>query len=227
MEKPRQERAVRTRETILRAAAAVFDEYGYSGSSITRIMDRAGTTQGALYFHFKGKEDLARAVINEQAAELTLPQDPAGLDQLVEVTMYLATEMQRNVLFRAGVTLAVEQGELGLRDFSVYQMWIGQFRQELAVAAANGELLPAVDTTAAAETLVAAYTGSQVMSQLFSKRADLPMRIARLWRFLLPGIAVPQIAARLINSLEPAQPTDADQATPETADSDQVAGIGA
>jgi AcrR family transcriptional regulator len=48
----KQERAVQTRESLLRAAAEVFDEYGYSGASINRILKRAGLTAGALYFHF-------------------------------------------------------------------------------------------------------------------------------------------------------------------------------
>ncbi|MER7195892.1 TetR family transcriptional regulator [Streptomyces flaveolus] len=47
MAEPKQERATRTRELILRAAAEVFDESGYSGAGISKIMNRAGVTQGA------------------------------------------------------------------------------------------------------------------------------------------------------------------------------------
>ncbi|MGJ3560236.1 TetR family transcriptional regulator [Streptomyces sp. INA 01156] len=38
----RQERAIRTRRTILDAAAAVFDERGYTSATIGEILDRAG-----------------------------------------------------------------------------------------------------------------------------------------------------------------------------------------
>lgn len=74
MAKSRQERAVRTREALLRAAAEVFDTAGYSGASINKILERAGLTAGAMYFHFKNKEALARAVIMEQAADLEFPR---------------------------------------------------------------------------------------------------------------------------------------------------------
>ncbi|MFD0570557.1 TetR family transcriptional regulator [Kitasatospora gansuensis] len=47
MAEPKQERAVKTRAIILRAAAEVFDEFGFSGASISKIMKRAGMTQGA------------------------------------------------------------------------------------------------------------------------------------------------------------------------------------
>ncbi|MFE7564855.1 TetR family transcriptional regulator, partial [Kitasatospora sp. NPDC057500] len=131
---------MRTRESILRAAAQVFDEYGFSGSSVSKIINRAGTTQGAMYFHFKSKEDLARAVIDEQTSDLDLPQRPEGLHQLIRTSLYLADELRGNVLLRAGVTLAVEQGQLGLRDLSPYEMWADRFRAELEAARRAGEL---------------------------------------------------------------------------------------
>nr|WP_031051493.1 ScbR family autoregulator-binding transcription factor [Streptomyces ochraceiscleroticus] len=199
MARVRQDRAIRTRGVILRAAAQVFDEYGLAGSSISKIMTRAGTTQGAMYFHFKSKENLARAVINEQAADLSLPERPEGLAQLIGLTFFLAREMQSNVLFRAGVTLAVEQGQVGLRDFSPYDMWADLFRGELEAARSKGELQDDVDVAEVAQLLVAAYTGSQVMSNLLTgpDRADLPERIGRMWRYVLPGIAQPDRLAEL------------------------------
>ncbi|MFE7563244.1 TetR/AcrR family transcriptional regulator, partial [Kitasatospora sp. NPDC057500] len=48
-----------------------------------------------------------------------------------------------------------------------------------------------------AQVLVAACTGSQVMSHLRTGRADLPERIVRLWWFLLPGIAPAPVAGEL------------------------------
>ncbi|MFC5665088.1 ScbR family autoregulator-binding transcription factor [Kitasatospora misakiensis] len=197
MARAKQERAVRTRETILRAAAQIFDEYGFSGSSVSKIINQAGTTQGAMYFHFKSKEDLARAVMNEQASDLDLPERPAGLRQLIDLNLYLADELQGNVLLRAGVTLAVEQGQLGLRDFSPYEMWAEQFRAELEAARRAGELLDDVAIEELSQVLVAAYTGSQIMSHLRTGRADLPERIAQLWWFLLPGMATAPVVAEL------------------------------
>ncbi|MFI6848334.1 TetR/AcrR family transcriptional regulator [Kitasatospora sp. NBC_00085] len=197
MARAQQDRAVRTRETILRAAAHVFDEFGFNGSSVSRIIARAGTTQGAMYFHFRSKEELAKAVIDEQASDLELPTEATGLGQLVALNLYLADELKANVLLRAGVTLAVEQGQLGLREFGPYEMWADQFRAELEAARQAGELLPGVDVAEVAQLLVAAYTGSQIMSHLRSDRADLPERIVRLWWYLLPGIATAPTVASL------------------------------
>ncbi|MEV8536825.1 ScbR family autoregulator-binding transcription factor [Streptomyces sp. NPDC051211] len=193
----KQERALRTRQALLRAAAEVFDEHGFSGASINKILERAGVTAGAVYFHFKSKEGLARAVILEQAGDLHFPAGQGGLGHLVDMTQYLAVEMQHNVLLRAGVKLAVEQGESGLQEFTIYEWWIDRFRQELTVARERGQLLPDVDEEEFARVLVGAYTGTQVMSRISAGHADLPERIAVMWRYLLPGIATPEARAEL------------------------------
>ncbi|MFF3419763.1 ScbR family autoregulator-binding transcription factor [Streptomyces sp. NPDC002698] len=196
-----QERAIRTRETLVRAAAEVFDEVGYSGASINKILDRAGATTGAMYFHFKSKEELARAVILEQAADLRMPEGGGGLQQLLDMTAYLAVEMQSNILFRAGVRLAVEQGATELQDYAIYEWWADQFRQELERARAMGQILPHVQEAEFARLLVGAYTGTQIMSQISTNRADLPERIASMWRCLLPALAPAEVIAELDLSL--------------------------
>ncbi|GGV78599.1 gamma-butyrolactone-binding protein [Streptomyces griseoloalbus] len=182
---------------MLRAAAEVFDESGYLGASITKILERAGVTAGAVYFHFRSKEGLARAVILEQAADLQFPEGEGGLQQLLDMTGYLAVEMQRNTLLRAGVRLAVEQGVVGKQEYSIYEWWADRFHQELVVARQKDQLLDGVDEAAFAQLLVAAYTGTQVMSQLSTGRADLPRRIADMWRCLLPALAPASVISGL------------------------------
>ena len=54
-----------TRKWILDAAKAEFSEQGFQGSSLRRICAAAGVTTGALYFFFKGKDDLFEAVLSE------------------------------------------------------------------------------------------------------------------------------------------------------------------
>ncbi|MEV4741982.1 ScbR family autoregulator-binding transcription factor [Streptomyces sp. NPDC049555] len=202
------ERALHTRATLIRAAAEVFDECGYHGAGINRILTRAGVTSGAMYFHFKSKESLARAVMLEQATDVTLPQQPRGLQQLVDVTLALARELQSNTLLRAGVRLAVDQGGPAVQDDTVYKWWADRFREELVVARQEGELLTAVDDAEFADVLVAAFTGTQLKSQISTGWADLPLRIMSLWRYLLPGIATTEAAARITLDSERRLPWD-------------------
>ena len=54
-----------TRRKILDAAFDEFYRNGFQGGSINRIVADAGTTKGALFHHFKGKNDLGYTVVRE------------------------------------------------------------------------------------------------------------------------------------------------------------------
>ncbi|MEU6862757.1 ScbR family autoregulator-binding transcription factor [Streptomyces sp. NPDC046876] len=209
-----QQRAVQTRAAILRAAAEVFDEFGFSGASISKIMHRAEVTQGGMYFHFGSKEELAYAVMVGQGEGLVFPPGEDGLQHLVDITLYLAEQLQHNPVLRAGVRLAVEQGEFGLRDDVAYQAWLLEFRQQLRFARAKGELQPDVDDHELAWVLVSSFTGAQLFSQASTGRADLPQRIATLWRYLLPAVAADDVRGTLRLTLPPAEPAAAAGADP-------------
>jgi AcrR family transcriptional regulator len=50
--------AAETRETILRVAGELFAERGYQATSIADIASAAGATKGAVFHHFKSKDEL-------------------------------------------------------------------------------------------------------------------------------------------------------------------------
>ncbi len=49
-----------TRENILGIAEHIILQKGFSGTSIDEIIEAASITKGGFFYHFKGKEDLAR-----------------------------------------------------------------------------------------------------------------------------------------------------------------------
>ncbi|MFI7702831.1 TetR/AcrR family transcriptional regulator [Nonomuraea sp. NPDC049480] len=53
---PQQQRAWRTRERILQAAAHVFAEHGYASGTTDRIAEEAGLSIGSLYQYFPNKD---------------------------------------------------------------------------------------------------------------------------------------------------------------------------
>jgi AcrR family transcriptional regulator len=52
-----------TRDKILKKAGILFNTQGYKATSISNITDRTGLTKGAIYKHFKDKEDLERETL--------------------------------------------------------------------------------------------------------------------------------------------------------------------
>jgi TetR/AcrR family fatty acid metabolism transcriptional regulator len=60
----------RARELILTAAMELFAEYGYDGTSVKQIADRAKLSVGKLYLHFESKEDIFRDLLESYLREL-------------------------------------------------------------------------------------------------------------------------------------------------------------
>lgn len=193
----KQERAEQTRRALLLAAAEVFDEFGYAGASITRILKRAGVTAGALYFHFGSKEDLAKAVMNSQPDTLVPLLAASGLQRLIDLTLVWSWQLQRDPLLRAGVRLTNEQASIGdSLNADPYEKFRGIMTSCLHEAREEGELQPGVEPTVVAEFVIAACTGMQMYSNVVSGRTDLPERTQQMWNLLLPGIAVPAVITR-------------------------------
>ena len=65
----KQSRAVQTRKKILREAAQLFALKGFHDAKVSELIKRAKVTSGAFFHHFKGKEDLAFAVIDHHMEE--------------------------------------------------------------------------------------------------------------------------------------------------------------
>jgi AcrR family transcriptional regulator len=59
-----------TRERILAAALDLFSERGFEGASTREIAGRAGVTQPLLNYHFRSKDELWRAAVDELFAAL-------------------------------------------------------------------------------------------------------------------------------------------------------------
>jgi TetR/AcrR family transcriptional repressor of nem operon len=54
-----------TRRKILAAAFEEFYKNGFQGGSLNHIVEMAGTTKGALFHHFAGKQELGYTVVDE------------------------------------------------------------------------------------------------------------------------------------------------------------------
>jgi AcrR family transcriptional regulator len=93
----RAEQSGATRAALLTVARELFAERGYAGVGTEEIVQRAKVTRGALYHHFRDKQDLFRAV--HEAAEEELAQTIG--EQIVA----------------AGTTDALEALRTGVRTF--------------------------------------------------------------------------------------------------------------
>ncbi|MFJ3203712.1 ScbR family autoregulator-binding transcription factor [Streptomyces sp. NPDC086989] len=188
----KQERAARTRETLIRSAAETFDRDGFSVASLTAISSLAGVSNGALHFHFPSKAALANAV--EEAALVRLlalagdvpsAGDGRRVQLLIDVTHRLAAALRADPVLRAGFALS---GELPRpRRGDLRGRWRGWVEETLQQAEAEGELRP----EAAAGDVVTAVVAATVGFEVLGARDGVWLSAAtvtRFWRLLLPTL---------------------------------------
>ena len=107
------ERSARSRSALLEAAARGLSRYGYGKLALEDVAREAGYTRGALYHQFKGKEDLALAVIEwadeTWRSEVGEPaeREPDPVDALLAMARGHAVLCRRDVA-RVRMALKVE-----------------------------------------------------------------------------------------------------------------------
>ena len=165
-----------TREKLLNAAALCFAEKGYSACSVSDVAKQAGVAQGTMYVHFKNKEDLFKAMIEEEHA-----QGAEKAKQAVNKTPYLngsvgiMTACIRDVGFPVDHRLWTEILAVAARNSSVRQTFIASdkamrkvFVELLQKAAEAGEIDDSLDLNAVSVWLYALVDG------LIARTADDP-----------------------------------------------------
>lgn len=128
-----------TRRAILRAAAGLFAQRGYDAVSVREIVEAAGITKPALYYHFGNKEGVALAVMRGlmEAADAIREQSFAGaadirgaLESYVDGMLKFAAGHKPDLAFgfacwfgRSSVTQLVEK--TSEYDCKVNAEWVG------------------------------------------------------------------------------------------------------
>ncbi|RZK95020.1 MAG: TetR/AcrR family transcriptional regulator [Rhodococcus sp. (in: high G+C Gram-positive bacteria)] len=189
-----QARAVATRAQIVLGAAELFEKQGFVGASLGTILENTGLTKGALYFHFKSKEELARCIIAEQHATSIASVEAIGREQAsaIEQIVMLCHEMARQIvhdpIVRAGIRITLELSVDDQGPADPYLDWINTCEHLARRAVEEGDLEPDIDPPRFARFVIGAFTGVQTVSQVLTLRTDLEHRVDDMWMFLLPGI---------------------------------------
>jgi AcrR family transcriptional regulator len=97
-----------TRDRILNEALTLFAQNGYDGTSVEDIAEKVGIKAPSLYNHFKGKEDILNALIDNAEAryeesfgsEQHIGKIPESREDFVRVTMERILFTMRDPMIR-------------------------------------------------------------------------------------------------------------------------------
>ncbi|MFF9348955.1 ScbR family autoregulator-binding transcription factor [Streptomyces sp. NPDC014734] len=199
-----QDRARTTRRNLLEAAAHLFVERGYVGTSVNDISARSGKTSGAIYFHYSSKEKLALAVVREQFAawpQLTpryTASDVPPLERLVALSFEIARVLCQDVTARAGARLWAERRSIDAVVPTPFAAWTTAATRLLADARTRGELAAGVEPSGTAPALVGAFFGLYSLTCETAGETEFAVRLDQWWRLVLNALQARPDPAALI-----------------------------
>lgn len=120
----------RTRRKILQVARRVFARSGFEGASVDSIVRASGLSKGALYWHFPGKLELYREIMQEEMRVIMehfrIPEAMKGnvdpVSFLIEKGRSLIDDLQANPerhMLWVDLTVVAQRGDAAARALAV------------------------------------------------------------------------------------------------------------
>ena len=141
---PKTERGRRTLRRLLDAAAEEFGTRGYHDAAISHITQRAGVGLGTFYVYFTSKEEVFRALVADMGARTrhalseSVKDAPNRLEaERLGIRAYLQFVREHKSLYRIVMEAQFVAPE-AYREY--YRVFSDAYRQQLAQAAARGEI---------------------------------------------------------------------------------------
>jgi TetR/AcrR family transcriptional regulator, transcriptional repressor for nem operon len=186
----------RTRAEVVEQAAALFNQHGYQGASISDIMLATGLKKGGIYRHFTSKEELSLEAFHFAAGKLSERFEAAlaGKSSARErlraiVNVYARIPIDPPVpggcpLLNAAVEADDGNPELRKAAQGVMKGLLQALRGMLRDGQKAGELRRDLDVEASAHVLVAQLEGAVMLARLYGSQAPMRHTLAHLERWL-------------------------------------------
>lgn len=168
-----------TKEYIIEVAARLVHLKGFNHTSIGEILKESGVGKGNFYYHFKSKEDLGYAIIennfrrfSEEVTEKAFGNDRNAVVQL-DAFLDILLDMHRKRNCAGGCRLgnmAMEMSDIheGFRKRfqEIFDDWGVQVASILRKAQANGQLASHVDLPTLAQFVIASVEGAILLARV-------------------------------------------------------------
>lgn len=178
-----------TRAELLKAAAAVFSQHGFRGSTTRRIADAAGVNEVTLFRYFKSKEALLQEAIancSEGPCATLLPETPSYPErEIADWTASLIARLRsRSSIIRKCMSEIEERPEMIATAVSTPLRAASELAAYLRKLKALEATDPDLDILAAAAMLMGAIfhdaMGREMMPQAYPAVTKAPRLYSRL-----------------------------------------------
>jgi len=173
-----------TRKRIVEAAAPIFNQHGYEGSSLNALMEATGLKKGGIYRHFASKEELAAEAFDytwEAARKARLLHVDEKANSIDKLKQLIANFIERRPPIPGGcpvLNTAVDADDgnpiLRSRVGKALRSWTGRLQAYVEEAQQQRDAKPDVDPKDVATLIVASLEGALMISRI--QRNDEALR---------------------------------------------------
>src|SRR6266436_4218429 len=159
-----------TRREIVEAAAPIFNQHGYEGSSVSALMEATGLKKGGIYRHFASKEELAAEAFDYtweaawNARLLHVDEKANGIEKLKQL---IANFVEHRSPVAGGcpilnTAIDSDDGNPVLRAHvtKALRSWLSRLQMIVEQARERREARPGADPKAVATLVVASLEGA-------------------------------------------------------------------
>lgn len=179
-----------SRDRILATAEKIILQKGYVGTSLEDILDKAAITKGGFFYHFGGKGELARALV-----ERYLEEDQKMFSMLLERADSLSEDpLQRLLIFlnllaegligqaevhpgclAAAFTYEIQQFDDTMRERIAAGIlaWRQMIAERLQIVLQKRKPKLEVDVTALADMFTSLIEGGIILARIFNSNQPL------------------------------------------------------
>ncbi len=176
-----------TRQEIIRKAAPIFNQKGYSGTALSDLMRATGLEKGGIYRHFESKQELARDAF-DHAWKLAMDtrfdgtqEIPNAVDRLIQVVRNFRDRRAGLVpggcpLLNTAIDSDHSNPQLRTKARQALSLWLDRLRSIVEEGQGRGEVRPDVDSRELATLIASTLEGSSMVGRL--QRSDEPLDLA-------------------------------------------------
>jgi TetR/AcrR family transcriptional repressor of nem operon len=200
-----------TRQAIIRKAAPIFNQKGYSGAALSDLMRATGLKKGGIYRHFESKQELAGDAF-DHAWKIAMDTRFEGTEKIPDSVDRLRQIVRNFRDRRAGLVpggcpllnTAIDSDDgnprLRAKARQALRSWLNWLKSISEEGQRRGEVRSDVDCENVATLIASTLEGSLMMSRLQRKEEPLDLACGHLEEFLETKVRAGRSKARVDKS---------------------------
>jgi TetR/AcrR family transcriptional regulator, transcriptional repressor for nem operon len=193
-------KADKTREFVIERSAPIFNKKGYSGTSLSDLVEATGLTKGSIYGNFENKDEIALAVfryniacLNNEIKIFLLNKKSAG-EKLLGLTQY----------YRINWTKVFEDGGCPFQNASIeaddnlnflkktvqegIKAWVKGITRTITYGQKKGEFKSNIDPQDYAYAIITQLEGGIMLAKIMNRSKILFDALDRIDNLILKEI---------------------------------------